>query len=271
MRFKVLGPLEVETETAARSVTPRATKVRVVLASLLVQPNQVVSADALIDELWGERPPRTAVTTLHVYVSQLRKLLHDAQPEYGREALLTRSPGYLLQVADGRLDLVHFEELHRDGREALAHGDHAAAAELQRRALALWRGPLLCDIPHGSRLNGTAVRMNELRIAALEQRARAELALSRHQELLGELHALTAEFPLHEEFHAHLMLALYRNGRQADALRTFAKLRRALVDELAVEPGRRLQHLHRRILTGDPALLRPVPGRPERASAPAGP
>ncbi|WP_327722918.1 AfsR/SARP family transcriptional regulator (plasmid) [Streptomyces sp. NBC_00490] len=258
MRFKVLGPLEVTTAADARTVTPRAAKVRVVLSTLLVRPNEVVSVDALIDELWSEQPPRTAMTTLQVYISQLRKLLQDVQPDLGRDALLTRAPGYLLRVDAGQLDLAVFEDLHRQGREALTEGDHATAADLQRQALALWRGPLLSDTPHGSLLKSMSVRLTEARLAALEQRVRAELQLGRHQEVLGELQALTTELPLHEDFHAHLMVALYRTGRQADALRTFGELRRTLVRELAIEPGRRLQQLHSRILTGDPALLEPA-------------
>ncbi|NNN31861.1 AfsR/SARP family transcriptional regulator [Streptomyces sp. S3(2020)] len=267
MRFKVLGPLEVTTAAGARTVTPRAAKVRVVLSTLLVRPNEVVSVDGLIDELWSEHPPRTAMTTLQVYISQLRKLLQDVQPELGRDALLTRAPGYLLRVDPGQLDLAVFEDLHRQGREALGQGDHADAADLQRQALALWRGPLLSDTPHGSLLKSMSVRLTEARLAALEQRVRAELQLGRHQEVLGELQALTTELPLHEDFHAHLMVALYRTGRQADALRTFSDLRRTLVQELAIEPGRRLQQLHGRILTGDPSLLEPAAKRQQRLTA----
>ncbi|MFJ2239664.1 BTAD domain-containing putative transcriptional regulator [Streptomyces sp. NPDC087859] len=267
MRFKVLGPLEVTTAADARTVTPRAAKVRVVLSTLLVRPNEVVSVDGLIDELWNEQPPRTAMTTLQVYISQLRKLLQDVQPDLGRDALLTRAPGYLLRVDAGQLDLAVFEDLHRQGREALAEGDHATAADLQRQALALWRGPLLSDTPHGSLLKSMSVRLTEARLAALEQRVRAELQLGRHQEVLGELQALTTELPLHEDFHAHLMVALYRTGRQADALRTFGELRRTLVRELAIEPGRRLQQLHSRILTGDPSLLEPAAQRQQRLTA----
>ncbi|MBT2446422.1 winged helix-turn-helix domain-containing protein [Streptomyces sp. ISL-43] len=252
-----------------RVLTPRAAKVRVVLATLLVRVNEVVSVDSLIDELWGEQPPRTAMTTLQVYISQLRKMLRDADPEQGGELLQTRSPGYLFRLDPGQLDLTVFEDLHARGREALAAGDHTGAADLQRRALALWRGPLLSDTPHGSLLDSMAVRLTEVRTAALEQRVRAELHLGRHQELLGELRALTAELPMHEEFHAHLMVALYRTGRQADALGTFATLRRTLVDDLAIEPGRQIQQLHSRILTGDPALLRPSATSGARTAAPA--
>ncbi|MGN5634716.1 AfsR/SARP family transcriptional regulator [Streptomyces sp. AC154] len=266
MRFRVLGPLEVAPPTTTEPVTPRAAKIRAVLATLLVRANEVVSVDSLIDELWGENPPRTATTTLQVYISQLRKLLHTVDPEYGREALVTRPPGYALHLDPTHLDLAVFEELHESGRAALLRGDPAAAADLQRRALALWRAPLASDTPHGALLARTAVRLAEVRSAALEQRIRAELQLGRHQALVGELHAAVDEMPMREEFHALLMVALYRTGRQADALRAFAELRHSLVQELAIEPGRQIQQLHQRILAGDPELMRP----PSAPAAPPG-
>ncbi|MFD0352311.1 BTAD domain-containing putative transcriptional regulator [Streptomyces sp. NPDC127110] len=273
MRFRVLGPLEVDAAGPdAQRVTPRAAKIRVVLATLLVRPNEIVSVGSLIDELWGEDPPRTATTTLQVYISQLRKLLHAADPEAGRDCLVTRPPGYLMRLDPDRLDLTAFEDLHARGRAAMARHDAGAAADLQRRALALWRGPLLSDTPHGALLDSTAIRLGELRTAALEQRIRADLQLGRHHELVGELRALAAELPMREEFHAHLMVALYRTGRQADALEAFARLRRTLVDELAIEPGPPLQQLHGRILDGDTALLRPSGTAPHRtrSAPPAG-
>ncbi|MCP3760674.1 AfsR/SARP family transcriptional regulator [Streptomyces sp. TBY4] len=263
MLFRVLGPLEVNSTAGEDARAPRAAKIRVVLATLLVRANEVVSADALIDELWGGAPPRTAMTTLQVYVSQLRKLLKDVDPDLGRDVLVTRSPGYLLRLGTGRLDLTVFEDLHERGREAMERADHEAAADLQRQALALWRGPLLSDTPHGTLLHSMAVRLTEVRTAALEQRVRAELQLGRHRELLGELQSLCTELPLHEDFHAHLMVALYRTGRQADALHAFGRLRQTLVDELGIEPGRRLQQLHGRILTGDTALLTPGGAPPQ--------
>lgn len=273
MRFWILGPMEIGGDdgpeagpegseisggsgTPAVSYTPRAAKLRVVLAALLVRANEVVSVESLIDELWQDNPPRTATTTLQVYVSQLRKLLHSADPEHGRDTLLTRPPGYLLRVEPDRLDMTAFEELHARGRKALESEDYASAAELQQRAIALWRGPLLSDTPHGPLLGGAAVRLTEARMTALDQRIRADLQLGRHRGLIAELHSLASEHPLREEFHAHLMVALYRTGRQAEALRTFGRVRRTLVDELAIEPGPRLQRLHRRILAGDAALLR---------------
>ncbi|MEV5205172.1 BTAD domain-containing putative transcriptional regulator [Streptomyces sp. NPDC053720] len=259
MRFRILGPLEVRAPRGtAGDLTPRAAKIRVVLATLLVRANEIVSVDSLIDELWGENPPRTATTTLQVYVSQLRKLLHEADAEFGRDALVTRPPGYELRIDPAQLDLTVFEELHGRSRELMEQQNHRTASDLQRQALGLWRGPLLSDTPHGPLLDATAVRLAEVRTAALEQCIRAELHLGRHRELIGELQSVVAELPLREEFHAHLMVALYRSGRQADALQVFGRLRRGLVDELAIEPGRSLQALHQRILVGDPALLTPA-------------
>ncbi|MEH0517429.1 MULTISPECIES: AfsR/SARP family transcriptional regulator [unclassified Streptomyces] len=264
MRFRILGPLEVRgAPGTSEALTPRAAKIRVVLATLLVRANEIVSVDSLIDELWGEDPPRTATTTLQVYISQLRKLLHEVDAELGRDALVTRPPGYELRLDPAQLDLAVLEELHGRGRELMDRQDYRGAADLQRRALGLWRGPLLSDTPHGPLLDATAVRLSEMRTSALEQCIRAELHLGRHRGLIGELQAVTAELPLREEFHAHLMVALYRSGRQADALQVFARLRRGLVEELAIEPGRALQALHQRILVGDPLLLRPA-GRAER-------
>ncbi|MFJ9567877.1 BTAD domain-containing putative transcriptional regulator [Streptomyces fuscichromogenes] len=253
---------------ASGPVTPRAAKIRAVLATLLVCANEVVSVDSLIDELWGENPPRTATTTLQVYISQLRKMLQAFDPEFGRGTLVTRPPGYALHLDPAHLDLTVFEELHHSGREALLRRDHAAAADLQRRALALWRAPLASDTPHGALLARTAVRLAETRSAALEQRVRAELQLGRHLDLVAELRSIVAEMPMREEFHALLMVALYRSGRQADALHVFAQLRRALVEELAIEPGSRIQQLHQRILAGDGELLR-SPAVPAPATAPA--
>ncbi|MCX5010924.1 AfsR/SARP family transcriptional regulator [Streptomyces sp. NBC_00555] len=269
MRFGILGPLEVTggTDGAAgdgtgdgtggdpgASYAPQAAKLRVVLGTLLVRANEVVSAESLIDELWPQAPPRTATTTLQVYVSHLRKALRSADPENGRESLVTRRPGYLLRVGPDALDTMVFEDLSRRGHQALRAADFAAAAELQRRALALWRGPVLSDTPHGPVLDSAAVRLGEARTTVLDERIRAELHLGLHRELVAELQELVAEHPMHEEFHAHLMVALYRCGRQAEALRVFALLRRTLVEELGIEPGPASRQLQRRILEGDPAL-----------------
>ncbi|MFD4868503.1 BTAD domain-containing putative transcriptional regulator, partial [Streptomyces sp. NPDC058412] len=276
MRFGILGPLEVAGGTGPTdtgqpaSYAPQAAKLRVVLGTLLVRANEVVSVESLIDELWPDAPPRTATTTLQVYVSHLRKTLQSADPENGREALVTRRPGYLLRVGPEAVDSTAFEELSRRGHQALQAADFAAAAELQRRALALWRGPMLSDTPHGPVLEGAAVRLAEARTTALDERIRAELHLGLHRELVAELQELVAEHRMHEEFHTHLMVALYRCGRQAEALRVFALLRETLVEELGIEPGPASSRLQRRILEGDPALSRSGAGTRARTAAGTG-
>ncbi|MFJ2597609.1 AfsR/SARP family transcriptional regulator [Streptomyces erythrochromogenes] len=262
MRFGILGPLEVTGAAAPAdgrrepSYAPQAAKLRVVLGTLLIRANEVVSVESLIDELWPDAPPRTATTTLQVYVSHLRKTLQSADPDNGREALVTRRPGYLLRVGADALDALAFEDLYRRGHQALQASDFATAADLHRRALALWRGPLLSDTPHGPVLEGAAVRLAEARTGALDERIRAELHLGLHRELVAELQELVAEHRMHEEFHTHLMVALYRCGRQAEALRVFTTLRQTLVEELGIEPGPSSSRLRQRILEGDPALAR---------------
>ena len=213
MRFRILGPLEVRgAPGTSEALTPRAAKIRVVLATLLVRANEIVSVDSLIDELWGEDPPRTATTTLQVYISQLRKLLHEVDAELGRDALVTRPPGYELRLDPAQLDLAVLEELHGRGRELMDRQDYRGAADLQRRALGLWRGPLLSDTPHGPLLDATAVRLSETAHVGAGTVHQGRAASGPSSELIGELQAVTAELPLREEFHAHLMVALYRSG-----------------------------------------------------------
>ncbi|MFF1698403.1 BTAD domain-containing putative transcriptional regulator [Streptomyces sp. NPDC058257] len=247
MRFRVLGPVRM----APRA--PTAAKPRVVLATLLMQGNSVVSTHTLIDELWSTEPPRTAATTLQVYVSHLRKALVDG---VGDEAqpLLTVPPGYLIRVAADDLDLLVFETLRDEGRAAYARKDYAEASRRLARALALWTGPALSGIPHGPTLETSAIRLNELRLEVLEQRVSADLRLGRHQELIGELMALAHDHPLRETVHCHLMVALYRSGRQSDALHVYHRARRGLVDELGVEPGPVMSRLLERILASDSSL-----------------
>ncbi|MEU5095329.1 BTAD domain-containing putative transcriptional regulator [Streptomyces sp. NPDC020996] len=263
----MLGPVHMSPRT------PSAAKPRAVLATLLVQSNTVVSTHTLIDELWGSEPPRTATTTLQVYVSQLRKALLAATGEAppGTDAtqpLLTRPPGYLVRVAPGDLDLSVFESLRAEGRAAYGRGEYQAASQALSRALGLWTGPALSGIPHGPSLQASAIRLNELRAEVLEQRISADLRLGLHQELIGELMALAHEHPLREALHGHLMVALYRSGRQSDALQVYQRARRALVDELGVEPGPVLSGLQERVLASDPALA--WRGEPERRLVPVG-
>ncbi|MCN9242403.1 NB-ARC domain-containing protein [Streptomyces sp. RY43-2] len=249
----MLGPVRMTPRT------PSAAKPRAVLATLLVQSNTVVSTHALIDELWGAEPPRTATTTLQVYVSQLRKALladsGEAAVETGPvQPLLTRPPGYLMRIAPEDLDLTVFESLRAEGRAAYGRREYGAAAQALSRALGLWTGPALSGVPHGPSLETSAIRLNELRAEVLEQRISAELRLGLHQELVGELMALAHEHPLRETLHCHLMVALYRCGRQSDALQVYHQARRSLIDELGVEPGPVLSRLLERVLASDPSL-----------------
>jgi len=264
VRFRVLGPVSVQPRT------PTAAKVRAVLAALLVRANEIVSSESLIDELWDNSPPRTAATTLQVYISQLRRVLQEGDPEPGARGrrLLTVPPGYSLQVGPDDLDLTRFEALHRGGRAAYERGDFESASSQLGEGLGLWTGVALAGVPHGYSLSAAAVRLEELRMTALEQRITADLRLGRHKELTGELMALTSEHPLRETLHAHLMVALFRSDRQSDALQSFARLRRSLVDELGIEPGPGLRHLHERVLRSDPALSWREPATSAAASGP---
>ncbi len=242
MEFRILGPLEVIER--GRPLQLGGVRQRTLLAVLLLNANSVVSQDRLLDELWGERTPAAGATALRVRVSQLRKALGT------KEVVVTRRPGYLLRAEPDELDLHRFERLLDEAREA---GPEVAAEKL-RSALALWRGPALADLTYEPFARSAVERLEELRLVALERRIEADLALSRQTELVAELRELVREHPLRERLRAQLMLALYRSGRQAEALDAYQAGRRALVDELGIDPGRALQNLERAILQQDPAL-----------------
>jgi len=250
VEYRILGPLAlVEDE---RDLAPAGPKQQALLGIFLLHPGETLSRDRLIDELWGSRPPETAGNTLQVYVSQLRKLLPPG-------ALVTRLPGYALEVDPDALDASRFERLARGGRDALARGDSAGASTALERALALWRGPVLAGVAFEGTAAGEAARLEELRVAAAEDRIDAGLALGRHAELVGELEALVVEHPLRERLRGQLMVALYRSGRQADALDVYQRTRSELVEQLGIEPGPQLQELQRAVLAQDPALAPPAP------------
>jgi predicted ATPase/DNA-binding SARP family transcriptional activator len=245
LELGILGPLEVRRDGEP---VPLAGRVRRSLVALLaLHAGEPVSADRLIEELWPGHDPG-ARARLQVTVSQLRRLLGDGA------ALETRPGGYALGVEPGAVDAVRFERLAALGRDALAAGDAERAAELLAGALALWRGPALADLAYEEFAQAAAARLEELRLACLEDRLDAELALGRHAELVPELERLVAEQPLRERLVGQLVLALYRAGRQADALAAYRRARQALADELGLEPGPELRALQRRILRHDPGL-----------------
>ncbi len=235
-------------------------KARVVLAVLLLRPNDVVSIDRLAEELWGDRPPATAVKVVQLYVSQLRKALGDT--------IVTRSPGYLLAVGDDDLDATRFRRL-----VAAAHTetDATRARRLLAEALALWRGPVLADVELRSGARTDADALEALRVATLEERIEADLAVGAGATVVPELEALVAAEPLRERPRAQLMLALHRAGRRSDALALFRATRSLLADELGLEPSEELRALERRVLQDDPSLHAPATAAPPRASAPAAP
>ena len=241
MEFRILGPMEVTEQ--GQSVPLGGAKQRALLAVLLLHPNEVVSSDRLIDGVWAGEPPATALKTLQVYVSQLRKRL-------GTDVIVTRAPGYLLRVDRDDLDLSRFEVLVKEAKGA---APEVSAAKL-REALALWRGPALAEFTYEPFAQAEIGRLEELRVAALEERIEAELALGLHADLVGELEALVAQHPLRERLRGQLMLALYRCGRQAEALHVYQDGRRLLVDQLGIDPGAALHQLEKQILNQDPSL-----------------
>src|SRR5438876_229247 len=263
LEFRILGPLAVRIDGA--SVAIGGPKQRALLALLLLSANRVVSRERLIEELFAEQSLNSADHALRNQVSRLRKVLVPAAADEPR--LVARAPGYLLRVEPGELDLEHFERLVAAGRDALAAGDAAAAAESLRAAERLWQGRPLADLEFEPFARVEVERLEELRLAAVEERIDAELAFGRQLALVSELEALGAEHPYRERFRAQLMLALYRCGRQAEGLDVYRRTRTLLNEELGLEPGVELQELERAILVQDPALNVTV-AAPGRAAPP---
>jgi YVTN family beta-propeller protein len=244
MEFRILGPLEVVDD--GRKLPLGGAKQRALLALLLLHPNRVVSRDRLIDELWDTDPPETARTALQVHVSQLRKVL-------GRDRIVTQAPGYLVRVESDELDLERFERLLGN----VDRTDSAGAAETLRQALSIWRGPPLGGFDGGF-AEAERARLEEQRLLALEQRIDAELALGLHAQLVPELEAMVREHPLREHLRAQLMLAVYRCGRQAEALEVYRRGRRLLADDLGLEPSEELRRLEKAILEQDASVAAPM-------------
>ena len=259
--LRVLGPLVLH--GGAGEVRLGGAKPRRLLAALALNAGQMVPADRLIDIAWGDSPPRTARQNLHTYLWSLRRSLAAAT---GRRLVIqVRSPGYLLRIAPGDLDWHIFRDLCSAAARCPL-SDPAAAGQLLRQALALWRGPALADIADGlPLLDAWAAAMDEERLTVLERRIQADLAAGWHQELTGELAVLVAAYPFREQFRAHQMVALYRCGRQAEALAAFHQLRGQLADELGVDPSPKLNRLYAAMLRADTVL--DWPG--QEAQAPA--
>lgn len=264
MEFRILGPVEVV--EGSRSLPLGGAKQQALLAVLVLNANRAVSTDRLIDALWGERAPDGAAHTVQVFVSQLRKALRADGERPPEELLVTQGRGYLLRVERGQVDLTAFESMIDEGRRTLAQRDPARASALFREALDLWRGPPLSGLEEEPFAQPHIARIEDLRLTAVEDRIEADLALGRHAELVGELQALTSEFPLRERLRGQLMLALYRSGRQAEALSAYRDAKRMLAEELGIDPTPDLQRLEGAILRQDPDLeLAPLPVRPPPA------
>ncbi len=271
MDFRILGPLEVHEGDRAVSLGGR--QQRALLALLLLRANEVVPVEQIIDELWPEAPPPSATKSVHALVSRLRRLLEGApEMKNGDEGdtgvLLTRAHGYLLRVAPGELDLHRFESLLNEGRSALVAGQADVAARKLSEALAVWRGPPLAEFGSDSFAVAEIARLNELRLSTVEERIEADLAAGRSAELVAELEVLVATHPLRERLRGELMLALYRSGRQADALQVYRDTRRLLVDELGIEPSQALQRLEQAVLRQEASLEPPAQVIPNRERSP---
>lgn len=251
--IKVLGALEMTVD--GTSVVPSASKPRQLLAMLAINTGRVVTTTTLMEELWGSNSPRSASGTLQTYVLHLRKMIRKALPDgqehLAREILATRHTGYLLQVEPEATDLVRYGRLASVGRAAGAAGDFVKAERLLSEALGMWRGPVLVDVTAGPQLGIESTRLAESRLTDLTLHIDAMLYLGRHHQVLGDLAALCARHPYMENFRAQHMLALYRSGRQGQALEIYHQMLATIRDQLGVDPSPRLRQLHRAIVIGD--------------------
>ncbi|MGK5638275.1 AfsR/SARP family transcriptional regulator [Streptomyces sp. URMC 126] len=259
MDISVLGPFRAV--QSGVSVTPTAVKPRKVLALLALQGNRLVSTSALVEEVWGESPPRSVQTTLQTYVLQLRTLISAALgedrvglPNGAKSILITEPGGYLLDTLGGLVDVQEYEALATAGHRALEQGDWGGASGCLGRALALWNGRALVDVQCGPLLEVEVTRLEESRMSVLHARIEADLRLGRHHEVIGELSGLAARHPLHEGIHGQLMVALYRAGRRSDALNTYRQLRAALGRHLGLDPSPGIEELQQAVLDSSPLL-----------------
>jgi DNA-binding SARP family transcriptional activator len=252
MDIKMLGPLEII--RYGRPVTPTANKIRQVLAMLAVDVGELVTIEAMTEELWGANPPRSATQTLQTYIMRLRRLGEDDPPSRaptGKRTVVTRPRGYVLDIDPAAIDVHHYEELAAAGRRAAAAEDYLAASRLFATALDRWRGPALVDLRVGPLLSIEVARLTQSRLGVLESRIDADLRLGRQHLVLDELTELTARYPMHESLCAQYMTALHRSGCTWRALEAFRTLRARLVAELGVEPSAQVRQLQMAILHAD--------------------
>ncbi|MEU2181911.1 AfsR/SARP family transcriptional regulator [Streptomyces thermolilacinus] len=247
--ISVLGPLRLSVNGV--DVTPTAPKQMQVLALMALNEGQVVTASSFVDELWAERPPRSARTTLQTYILHLRKLISKAFKDESavvRDILLTRQGGYLLRLPTAPFDLRQFNEFSTEGRIALSQGEPNRGSQLLRKALSFWQGPALVDVPTGSILEPKVRGLQAQHQIALECRIEADLQMGRYDDVIGDLATLTAQQPLNENIHDQYMRALHLAGRRSEALGVFHRLRKNLMDELGLEPSEQAQRTQQVIL-----------------------
>jgi DNA-binding SARP family transcriptional activator len=250
LRYELLGRLRVN--RGGVELTPEQPKLAKLLALLLIRAGETVPGEKLVEELWEHGPPRCAFASLRVYVSQLRKILNGPR---GTSPIFTTSPGYILGVSGATTDVEDFEALYIRGRERYGAADFLHASELLRRALSLWRGPVLEGIQRSLDIESFVAVQEEKRLNCTELSIDSALAIGRHHEVIEDLKGLLVQHPLREPFHRQLMVALYRAGRQGDALATYRNARRVIREELGVEPGPTLRLAHEAILRADPVRL----------------
>ena len=267
MRFGILGPLQVIADDG-RELALGGRMPRAVLALLLLHANEVVSSDQLVEALWAGAPPASGAKGLHVHVSRLRRALAAGHSDPDGERLVTTAGGYVLRVEPEELDVQRCERLAGEARSLVAGRPEQALAALSG-ALELWRGDVLADFQYDAFAQGEIARLGELRAALLEERIAVEMLLGREAQVLGELERLVRDYPYRERLRGQLMVALYRTGRQAEALAAYRAARSALVDELGIEPSVELRQLHEAILAQDRALLQTDPGQPAPAAGAA--
>ncbi|MFF5899182.1 BTAD domain-containing putative transcriptional regulator [Streptomyces argenteolus] len=255
MKIELLGSLAAE--KCGKSFVPSAAKPRQVLALLAMRAGRLVPTATLMEELWGERPPRSASTTLQTYILQVRRHLSWAVSGFGlcpKDILVTAHGGYLLNARPGAVDAHRFMELVSAGDAALGARDDQAGSELLGHALRLWKGPALVDVKAGQVLEIEVMRLEEARLGVLEKRIGADLRLGRHNDIICELTTLAAQHPMHEGLHAQLMVAQYRAGRAWQALETYRRLRDTLDEGLGIAPSGLVKRLYHLVLTADPQL-----------------